>query len=77
MTNKQGLVSKPDSVTITVGSNFEGIIDSGNNINIQVQENSGNNVGAQSGFGEKYSDSPIFQEQSKEQDSQVISYFQI
>lgn len=45
MTNEQVLVSKPDSVTITVGSNFEGIIDSGNNINIQVQENSSNNVG--------------------------------
>ena len=33
-TNKQGLVSKPDSVTITMGSNFEVIIDSGSNINI-------------------------------------------
>jgi hypothetical protein len=32
MTNKQDLVSKPYSVTITVGSNFEGIIDSGNKI---------------------------------------------
>ena len=77
MTNEQGLVSKPDSVTITVGSNFEGIIDSGNNINIQVQENSGNNVGDNLVVETMYSDSPIFQEQSTEQDSQVVSYFQI
>lgn len=73
MTNKQGLVSKPESVTITVGSNLEGIIDSGNNISIYVLENSGNNVGTQSWFGGTYSDSRIFQGQSKEQDSPVIS----
>jgi hypothetical protein len=57
VTNEQGLVSKPDSVTITVDSNFEDILGSGNNINIQVQKNSGNNVGGQSGDGDMYSDS--------------------
>lgn len=53
VTNAQGLESEPDSVTITVNPAdsppspppFEGIIGSGNNINIQVQENTGNNVG--------------------------------
>ena len=48
---------------------FEGIAGSGNNMNIQVQDNSGNNAGGQSGFGGTYSDSPIFQGQSTEQDS--------
>ena len=71
VTNEQGLVSQPDSVIITVGI-FEGIVGSGNNMNIQVQENSGNNVGGQSGDGETYSDSPIHQGQSTEQDSSVI-----
>ena len=37
VTNEQGLVSEPDSVTITIVSNFEGMVDSGNNINIHVQ----------------------------------------
>ena len=52
---------------------FEGILGSGNNLNIQVQKNSGNNVGAQSGFGGTYSDSPILQDQSTKQDSHVVS----
>ena len=54
-------------------SNLEGIVGSGNNINIQIQENSGNNVGGQSGFGGTYSDSPIFQGQTTEQNGSVIS----
>ena len=73
VSNEQDLVSQPDSVTVTVDSNFEDILGSGNNINIQVQKNSGNNVGGQSGEGNMYSDSPIFQGQSTEQDSQVVS----
>ena len=52
---------------------FEGIIGSGNNINIQVQENSGNNAGGQSGSGDNNSDSPIHQGQSTEQNSHVVS----
>jgi hypothetical protein len=72
--NEQGIQSEPDSVTIIVVSDLEDSIGSGNNVNIQVQENSGNSVGGQSGdFGGSYSDSPIFQGQSTEQDSQVIS----
>ena len=81
VTNEQNLESPPDSVTITVNPSdnpptpppLEGIIGSGNNVNVQVQENSGNNAGGQSGFGGTYSDSPIFQGQSTEQDSQVVS----
>lgn len=73
VTNEDGVVSQPDSVTITVGI-FDGIVGSGNNVNIQVQENSGSNVGGQSGSGEgTYSDSPILQGQSTEQGSQVVS----
>ena len=65
-------------MTITVSSSnnpttpFEGILGSGNNINIQVQENSGNNVSAQSGFGGTYSNSPILQDQSTKQNSNVV-----
>jgi YVTN family beta-propeller protein len=79
VTNEKGVVSEPDSVTITVSPSnnppppFEGILGSGNNVNIQVQKNSGNNVGGQSGFGETYSDSPILQDQSTKQDSHVVS----
>ena len=78
VTNEQGLTSEPDSVSITVNAenetlSFEGILGSGKNINVQVQENSGNIEGGQSGAGNMYSDSPIFQGQSTEQDSQVIS----
>lgn len=81
--NENGIDSEPDSVTITVNSSdsptppppFEGILGSGNNINIQVQQNSGNNAVGQagSGNGQMYSDSPIFQGQSTEQDSSVVS----
>lgn len=78
--NEQGLRSEPNSMMVTVNPNetptpppFEGIVNSGNNVNIQVRENSGNNVGAQSGFGGTYSDSPILQDQSTEQRSQAIS----
>ena len=53
---------------------FEGILGSGNNINIQVQENSGNNVGGQSGKRVSYSDSPVYPGQSTRQDSSVISW---
>jgi len=78
VTNEQGLTSEPDSVSITVNAenetpSFEGIHGSGKNINVQIQENSGNNADAQSDDGNMYSDSPIFQSQSSKQDSQVIS----
>ncbi|WP_458720649.1 hypothetical protein [Candidatus Nitrosocosmicus sp. R] len=76
VTNKAGIQSEPDSVTITVVSNFEGIVGSGNNVNIQVQENSENNVDGQSGYaneGNMYSDSPLHQRQSTNQNSSVIS----
>ena len=46
-------VSDTVSVIGMMTSSFEGILVSGNNINIQVQENAGNNVGGQSGFGEE------------------------
>lgn len=72
------MTNEPDSVTITVNAeneipSFEGILGSGNNINVQVQENSGNNLGGLPGFGGTYSDIPIFQEQLTERDSQVVS----
>jgi len=73
VTNEQGVVSQPDRVIITVVSNIEAIIGSGNNINIQVQENSGNIVGGQSENGASYSDSPIYQGQSTKQESSVVS----
>ena len=79
VTNEKGVVSEPDSVTITVSPSnnppppFEGILGSGNNVNIQVQENSGNIAGGQSGLGETYSDSPILQDQSTKQSSNVVS----
>ncbi len=66
-------VSDTVSVIGMITSSFEGILVSGNNINIQVQENAGNNVGGQSGFGGSYSDSPIHQGQSTNQDSSVVS----
>jgi hypothetical protein len=49
------------------------MLGSGKNINVRLQENSGNIAGGQSGAGNMYSDSPIFQGQSTEQDSQAIS----
>ena len=65
-----------DSVSI-MGSSpppLEDFMDSGNNINVRVQENSGSNIGRQSGRnGEMYSDFPIFQGQSTDQDSNVVS----
>ncbi len=61
------------SVIGVVPPPFEGIIGSGNNINIQVQKNTGDNVGGQSDDGNMYSDSPIFQGQSTSQDSSVVS----
>lgn len=81
VTNERGVESEPDSVTITVNPSdsppspppFECILKSGNNINLQVQENYGNNVGGQSGSDQTYSDSPTLQSQSTEQDSKVIS----
>lgn len=60
------------SVIGTILPTFKGIFSSGNNINIQVQ-NSGNNVGGQSGDGISYSDSPTHQGQSTNQDSSVVS----
>lgn len=69
----ENYVSSTESVIGTILPTFEGIIGSGNNINIQVQENSGNNVGGQFGDGNMYSDSPIHQVQSTEQDSRVVS----
>ncbi|CAN5838869.1 hypothetical protein BH23THE1_BH23THE1_33360 [soil metagenome] len=72
--------SQTDSVAIAVNHVtplplLEGIIGSGNNINVQVQENSGNNAVGQSGSGngQMYSDEFIFQEQSTSQDSSVVS----
>jgi hypothetical protein len=81
VTNEQGVQSEPDSVIITVNPSdsppspppFEGILGSGNNFNFQTQENSGNNVGGQSGNGQKYSDESLFQGQSTDQDSSVVS----
>ena len=82
VTNEQGVESEPDNVTLTINPGdsptppppFEGVLGSGNNINIQVQENTGNNVGGQSGEnGQLYLDSPIVQEQSTDQDSSVVS----
>ncbi len=85
VTNEDGVKSQPDSVTVTVNPvippptpsepPIEGILGSGNNINVQVQENTGNNVGGQSGDGEgnMYSDSPIHQDQSTKQGSRVVS----
>jgi YVTN family beta-propeller protein len=81
VTNEEGVQSEPDSVTITVNPSdsppspppFEGILGSGNNFNFQIQENSGNNVGGQSGNGQLYSDESIFQGQSTDQDSNVVS----
>ena len=61
------------SVIGTILPTFKGIFSSSNYINIQVQENSGNNVGGQSGDGVSYSDSPIHQGQSTNQDSSVVS----
>ena len=52
---------------------INGIKGSGNNINIQVQENFGNDIGGQSGLEGTYSDSPIHQGQSANQDSSVVS----
>ncbi len=62
------------SVIAPIQIPFEDIITSDNKLNIQVQENTGNNVGRQSGLGNMYSDLPILQGQSTDQDSQVISY---
>jgi YVTN family beta-propeller protein len=81
VTNEQGVQSEPDSVTIIVNPSdtpsspppFEGILGSGNNFNFQIQENSGNNVGGQYGNGQMYSDESIFQGQSTQQDSSVVS----
>ena len=61
------------SVIGTLIPPFSGILGSGNNINIQSQENSGDIVGGQPGFGGTYSDSPILQGQTTEQDSQLVS----
>ena len=63
------------SVIGTLLLSFERILGHGNNINTQVQVNSGNNAGRQSDAGNMYSGSPIFHGQSTEHDSQVISYF--
>lgn len=52
---------------------FNDILYSGNNVNIQIQQNSGNNAGGQSDYGGTYSDSSLQQAQSTEQDSQVVS----
>lgn len=41
--------------------------------NYSVQKNSGNIVAEKSGLGVTYSDSPIHQGQSTEEDSQVLS----
>ncbi len=61
------------SVIGTLLLSFERTLGPGNNINTQVQVNSGNNAGPQSDAGNMYSGSPIFQGQSTEHDSQVIS----
>ena len=61
------------SVIGTLIPPFSGILESGNNINIQSQENSGDIVIGQPSFGGTYSDSPILQGQTTEQDSQLVS----
>lgn len=48
VTNDDGLVRQPDSIAITVGI-FNEVSGQDNNIKIQVQENSGNNVVGQFG----------------------------
>lgn len=74
--------SEPDIVTVTVNpvdepqspSPFRGIIGSGNNINMQVQNNDDSNAIAQDGNGfSSYSDQPLFQRQSTNQNSNVVS----
>ena len=59
------------------GEPVEGIIGSGNNVNIQVQENTGNNAVGQSSSdgssGSSYSDESLFQGQSTDQSSRVVS----
>ena len=54
---------------------LEGIIGSGNNVNVQIQENSGNNAIAQDGgsSSNQYADGSIFQGQSTEQGSSVVA----
>ena len=62
VTNEEGMESEPDSVTIDINPSnspsapppFEGIVGSGNNVNIQIQENSGHNSGGQSGDANLY-----------------------
>jgi hypothetical protein len=53
----------------------EGIIGSGNNMNVQVQSNSGSNALGQDvgSSSNQYSDEAIFQGQSTEQDSSVVA----
>ena len=65
----------PEMVSVigTILLSFERILGSGNNINTQVQVNSGNNAGGQSDAGNRYSGFPISQGQSTEHGSQVIS----
>ena len=74
--------SEPDIVTVTVNpvdeprspSPFRGIIGSGNNTNMQVQNNDGSNAIALDGNGFfSYSDQPLFQIQSTNQNSNVVS----
>jgi len=75
VTNEAGIQSEHDSVTITVVSSFEGIVGFGNNVYIQIQDNTGSNVGGPSGDNNRnmYSGGPIHQGQSTEQDSHIIS----
>ena len=52
---------------------LEGILGSGNNVNVQIQHNSDNNIDRHSGDGNMYLYSPIFQGQSIKQDSSETS----
>ncbi|TVP39338.1 hypothetical protein [Candidatus Nitrosocosmicus arcticus] len=78
VTNEQGLTSEPDSVSITVYAENETPSFEGNTWLWKKHKRPGsrefwNIAGGQSGAGNMYYDSPIFQGQSTEQDSQVIS----
>jgi hypothetical protein len=62
------------SINWSIPPPSEDVIGFSNNINIHVQENSGNDAGGLSGGnGEMYSDSTISQGQSTKQDSSVVS----
>jgi YVTN family beta-propeller protein len=66
-------VSVIGSTSVIDRGTIKGILGSGNNVNIQIQDNHGNIAGGQSGLGEPDLGSLNSQEQRTDQDSQVIS----